>query len=340
MSIHTQNIAVLGAGIMGLMSAFRLQKSGHKVRIYDPNGFPADNASFKAGGMLAPYAEIEHMPRAFLEPCFESIRLWEELARGHDFEFARQGSLLVAHKQDRHMLERFGAHLEEARFVGSSDIEGLEPALSGRFTEGLFLAEEGQIHPRKVMAFLADSLEGKVEEAADPAALAGQYDAVIDCRGMGAQAVDKDLRGVKGELIIVHNPELFLNRPVRLMHPRYSLYTVPRAGNIFMIGATNIETEDESGPALKSAMELMSALVTLHPSFAESRIMEVTAGVRPSYADNLPRIRQEGNIISCNGLYRHGFLLSPIMAECTAALVEGRENAYISYFTDLARKAA
>lgn len=334
MSTKGKKIAVLGAGIMGLMAAKTLADNGHTVTIYDPAGFPANNASFKAGGMLAPYAEIEHMPRAFLEPCFESIRLWMALAQDHDFEFTEKGSLLVSHPQDRHMLERFTQHVPEAQHVNGARISSLEPALAGRFYEGIFLEQEAHLHPKKVMNILSSHLQHKISQAADPKALSGEYDAVIDCRGLAAQADDTDLRGVKGELLIVHNPGFTLSRPVRLMHPRYSLYAVPRAGDFFMIGATNIEAEDESGPSLKSSMELMSALVTLHPSFAEAQVIEITAGVRPSYPDNLPRIRQQGNIIACNGLYRHGFLLSPVMAACVAALVETRESPYISYFTD------
>lgn len=330
--MRSKNIAVLGAGIMGLMAAKRLTDAGHTVALYDPAGFPADNASFKAGGMLAPYAEIEHMPLAFLEPCFESIRLWQNLAQHHDFEFARQGSLLVSHAQDRYMLERFAQHAPGAERVNSERISSLEPALAGRFNEGIFLEQEAHLHPKKVMNVLVQAVQHKVQQEADPEEISSEYDAVIDCRGLGSP--DHHLRGVKGELLIVHNPGFTLTRPVRLMHPRYSLYIVPREGNLFMIGATNIETDDDSGPSLKSAMELMSALVTLHPGFAESRIVEIASGVRPSYPDNLPRIRQQENIIACNGLYRHGYLLSPVMAECVAALVENRESPYISYFTN------
>lgn len=329
MSIGSKNIAVAGAGIMGLMSAFLLQEAGHKVTIFDPKGFPADNASFKAGGMLAPFAEIEHMPPAFLEPCFASIRLWEELSARGDFEFARRGSLILSHRQDRHMLARFARHVPDARMLDSAAIGTLEPSLSGRFSEGLHLEQEAHLHPQKAMRFLIDSLRHKRQQAFD---FKSAYDFIIDCRGLAAQREDDELRGVKGELLIVRNPEFPLTRPVRLMHPRYALYIVPREDHIFMIGATSIESDGEAFPSVKSSMELMSALVALHPGFAEAHLLEVTAGIRPSYPDNLPRIAQEGNIIRCNGLYRHGYLLSPVMARCVLALVEKRENPYISYF--------
>jgi glycine oxidase len=88
-----------------------------------------------------------------------------------------------------------------------------------------------------------------------------------------------------------------------------------------MIGATSIESEDK-GMSLRSALELLSAAYALHPAFGEARIVEFGAGLRPAYPDNLPRIGIDGARITVNGLYRHGFLLAPALAELTLTYVE------------------
>ncbi|MCB1652245.1 MAG: FAD-dependent oxidoreductase [Alphaproteobacteria bacterium] len=323
------DIAIVGAGIMGLSAAYALQKFGAHITLYDPKGFPAQNASFVAGGMLAPYAEIEHMNMRWVEAGLASIDIWKKIlpTLPGDTDFAQNGSLLVAHPQDRYILERFAAHLPENQRC-YQNAKDLEPALDNRFSQGLFLEGEAHIHPARTMQALIKALQNNIifkQEAANPQDLLASYDTVIDCRGMGTQNDDPDLRSVKGELAIVHNPEFSLSRPVRLMHPRYPLYIVPRQGNIFMIGATIIESEGE-GVSLRSGMELMSALSSLHPSFADAKIIEITSGVRPSYPDNLPRIRRHKNLISCNGLFRHGFLLSPIMAEIIGCEIEGKKH--------------
>ena len=139
------------------------------------------------------------------------------------------------------------------------------------------------------------------------------------------------MRGVKGETLIVHNPEFKLSRAVRLMHPRYPLYIVPRGQGVFMIGATQIESADET-VSLRSGLELMSALYSLHPSFVDARILEMKAGIRPAYPDNLPRITPDGNTIRCNGLFRHGFLLAPVMAQCVADHIAGHRNEFMHLF--------
>jgi glycine oxidase len=66
-------------------------------------------------------------------------------------------------------------------------------------------------------------------------------------------------------------------------------------------------------------MELLNAAYALHPAFGEARVIETGAGVRPAYPDNLPRSSADGGIIRVNGLYRHGFLLAPSVAQDVAA---------------------
>ena len=89
-----------------------------------------------------------------------------------------------------------------------------------------------------------------------------------------------------------------------------------------MIGATVIESDDDGGPTLRSAAELMSAAYALLPALGEARITDVAAGVRPSFADNAPKIIVRGRRIFVNGMYRHGFLLSPILAQLTGDYIE------------------
>jgi glycine oxidase len=119
---------------------------------------------------------------------------------------------------------------------------------------------------------------------------------------------------------VVETSEVELLRPVRLIHPRFPLYVIPRGDGRFMLGATSIESED-AGVSVRSALELLGAAYAVHPAFAEARIVEFGSGLRPAYPDNLPRISIEQQRITVNGLYRHGFLLAPALAELTLGYV-------------------
>ena len=334
--MNSKAVAVLGGGIVGLLCAYELSHAGAQVSMFDPAGFVAENASYVAGGMLAPYAEVEHMGGLWIDAGLEGISFWKDFAESSksNLDFAQNGSLILAHAQDRYMLERFKSHI--LRVVGgdviSDDILEDEAELFSGFKNYFVIKGEGHIHPRLTMAEIYEQLKARdvcfLNEACDPLVVSDAYDYVIDCRGMGARVDDETLRAVKGELVIVRNNEFKLRRPLRLMHPRYPFYIVPRKDNVFMIGATQIESEGD-GVSLKSAMELLSALYSLHPSFGDSQVLEIRSGLRPSYPDNLPMIKRSGNIISANGSFRHGYLMSPVMAQAVSALVFGQENDYI-----------
>ena len=150
-------------------------------------------------------------------------------------------------------------------------------------------------------------------------------DAVVDCRGLGARDALQGLRGVKGEMLMLRCTDVSLSRPVRLLHPRIPLYVVPRGEGVFMVGATMIESDERNRISARAMMELLGSAYQLHPAFAEAEILEIGVDARPAFADNLPRIRRRGDTIYVNGLFRHGFLLSPALARMVGELLlEGK----------------
>src|SRR5256885_1286923 len=122
-----------------------------------------------------------------------------------------------------------------------------------------------------------------------------------------------------------HFPKTPFNGSLVVAHPRdrsdFERFARLTSGDRrFMLGATSIEAED-SGVSVRSALELLGAAYAVHPAFAEARIVEFGSGLRPAFPDNLPRIAIDKQRISVNGLYRHGFLLAPALAELTLGYV-------------------
>ena len=111
----------------------------------------------------------------------------------------------------------------------------LEPSLDGRFREALFFAGEGHVEPRSVLPKLHAKIAAAGGDRSLRTAIRTPVVAdglVIDCRGLSARDKFPDLRGVKGEMIIVETGEVQLSRPVRLLHPRWPLYIIPRENNV------------------------------------------------------------------------------------------------------------
>jgi glycine oxidase len=155
----------------------------------------------------------------------------------------------------------------------------------------------------------------------DATSTAVDAEAIIDCRGLAARDVLEDLRGVKGEMLLVHSNEVQLARPVRILHPRIPMYVVPRGNGLYMIGATAIESEDATRITARSIVELLNGACMVHPAFGEAHIVELGTQVRAAFPDNLPKLRWQGRTLHVNGLYRHGFLLAPALAQMAAAAV-------------------
>ncbi|MEM8754784.1 MAG: FAD-dependent oxidoreductase, partial [Pseudomonadota bacterium] len=143
----------------------------------------------------------------------------------------------------------------------------------------------------------------------------------LDCRGLAAADALADLRGVKGEMLVLRCPDVALSRPVRLLHPRIPLYVVPRGDGVFMLGATQIEAAERARVTARSLVEMLSAAYALHPAFGEAEVLEIGVDARPAFPDNLPRIRRRGEVVYLNGLFRHGFLLAPALARMAADLM-------------------
>ena len=318
---HELDVAVVGAGVVGLACAVALLARGARVTVHERGAHVgAEACSWYAGGMLALWCEGESAEEPVVRLGREAAAWWERHAGG----VVRRGTLVVASSRDRAELRRFGERTSRFEDVDGAAIAGLEPDLAGRFSRGLFFAEEAHLDPRLAIAALAERVLARggtirFGSEVEPAALDAEV--VLDCRGLAARDVLPELRGVKGEIAMVETQEVKLERPVRLLHPRWPLYVIPRAANHFMIGATSIESED-TGVSVRSALELLTAAYAVHPAFGEARIVEIGAGLRPAFPDNLPRIVLKGRTITVNGLYRHGFLLAPALAELTLAYVE------------------
>lgn len=311
-------VLVKGAGVAGLTVAYELASRGAAVTVCEVRPEIGHNASWLAGGMLAPWCERESAEKAVVTLGAGAADWWEAVLPGH---VARTGTLVLAHARDAPELARFSARTENHRRLSVEDIANLEPDLAGRFRHGLLFAEEAHLDPRRAMEALARELNAKgiAFRFGDEQVSPSGFDRIIDCTGIASP--DPDLRGVRGEMLILRTREIALTRPVRLLHPRHPIYIVPRADHHFMVGATMIETDNDGPVTARSLMELLNTAYALHPAFGEAEIMEMGAGLRPAYRDNFPRVSSCGATITVNGFHRHGFLLAPAMARRAADLV-------------------
>jgi glycine oxidase len=339
------NIGIAGAGLLGRLLAWRLSGRGHAVTVFDPASGPLDRsraAGWTAAGMLCPWAELECSDARVAELGLRSLALWAEVVDQlpQAVHFRRDGSLLLAHRGDLGTAQRLVSVLQHKmpaghapRALSADRLRELEPAVHGP-THAWLLEGEGQIHTVQAMQALADAAtqrgvrwcwEERVHDLA-PGRIEGQrFDAVFDVRGVGARPAapvrgeghgfTPQVRGVRGEILWVHAPGLTLRRPLRLLHPRWRVYLVPRPDDIVVVGASEIESEDRSPISVRTLLGLLSAAHSVLPELAEARVVHTETNLRPALADNLPHIEYRPGITRINGLFRHGWLIAPALVE-------------------------
>lgn len=355
-AVQSFDVAILGAGLAGRLSAWQLVRAGARVALVERGGPDGSgSAAHVAAAMLAPLAESAIAERRIVDLGIASVDLWrtwiQELPEPVFFQ--EDGTLVVWHARDRSEVSLFTGRMravappelvqDRLRALDGNGVGQLEPALAGRFPQGLLLQGEGQLDNRGAMrALLSCAIEeglhcvweaGDIDAASLPA-LGIQAGVVLDCRGLGARAAWTDapgsqgqalpgLRGLRGEVVRVHAPDVKLHRPVRLLHPRYPIYIAPKPNDLYVIGATEIESEDDSPMSVRSALELLSAAHSLHPAFGEARVLELNVQRRPTRPDHLPAIRvdQQARVVRVNGLYRHGWLIAPAVTEAACHVV-------------------
>ncbi|MDF1485687.1 FAD-dependent oxidoreductase [Ramlibacter sp. H39-3-26] len=340
MASPSSSFTILGAGLMGRLLAVSLAQAGHAVEIFDAHGPEADGAAARvAAAMLAPLAESAVTEPSVVRMGHYALARWPQIIAGleqHVF-FQQNGTLVLWHRQDAAEAARFAgvlAHTRQAvpelpapRPLDAPALAQAEPTVAGRFAQGLYLPGEGQLDNRQLLAALLAAMErlGVRMHWHSPRALGAPCDQgrwLIDSRGLGARPEWGALRGIRGEVVRVHAPDVALARPTRLVHPRYPIYIAPKEDHLFVVGATEIESDDMSPASVRSALELLSALYAVHPGFAEARILEIATQCRPTLPDNLPAIRRLGpRTLQVNGLYRHGYMVSPAVLDATLELI-------------------
>ncbi|HIP81071.1 MAG TPA: FAD-dependent oxidoreductase [Leucothrix mucor] len=350
-----KTIAVIGAGLVGRLLAWRFSLDPNVeitlVDQYDRNYF---GTGLIAAAMVAPYTEAVSTEAITQHLGARSTTLWSqwlaelETQTGEYVAFDQQGTLVVSHPQDDTDWQRFHIkaksvlsddNADQMQLLDQSALSDVEPELATSFSKALYFKNEGVVNNLKLYPVLTqyfDQAENvtwventtvkNIDNSGKIEGFDTVFDQVFDCRGNGASADLEQFRSVRGEVARVYAPEVNFTRAVRLMHPRFPLYIAPRKNHEYIIGATQIESDDDSPVTVRSGLELLSALYSLHQGFGEAQIIDLLSGLRPTFMNNLPRVECDNKLIRINGLYRHGYLFAPALLDDLLHHLAGEED--------------
>ncbi|MCG8971224.1 glycine oxidase ThiO [Streptomyces sp. CL12-4] len=354
---RTQDVLVVGGGIIGLVTAWRSAQRGLATALVDPE--PGGGAAQVAAGMLAAVTELHYGEQTLLALNLASARRYPEFAAeltdltGHDLGYRRCGTLAVAldaddraHLRELHALqERSGL---ESEWLSGRECRRLEPMLAPGVRGGLRVDGDHQIDPRRLAGALVAACEraGVVFHRvwADRLTVAGdRATGVVTADGTVLEAgqvvlaggslsgrlagvpdaVLPPVRPVKGQVLRLTMPRAhgpLLSRTVRAVVRGNPLYLVPRESGELVVGATSEELGWDTTVTAGGVYELLRDAHELVPGITELPLTETRSGLRPGSPDNAPLLGPTGleGLLLATGHYRNGVLLTPVTGDVMA----------------------
>ncbi|HTV72089.1 MAG TPA: glycine oxidase ThiO [Candidatus Acidoferrales bacterium] len=366
------DVLIVGAGLIGLASAFELAQRGASVRVFDSHE-PAMAASWAGAGMLAPFTEAPPSPElaAF---CADSLARYPGFVcdlRGWnagDPELHLDGLLEVAYgaaesERLRARVDALRARGVRAHWLDGQQARALEPALGPQVVGASLVEDEGHVDNRRLgRALRAACVARGVRVTTDVGATAIEADGrrvrglrtaqgfatapvIVNTAGAWAGTIEgvpshaaAAVRPVKGQMFALAMPPGFVRRVVWFPGG----YAVPRTDGRLLIGATVEEAGFDTRVTAEAMRSLLDAALRAMPSIGAFALVETWAGLRPGSADGLPFIGAtslDGYFVAA-GHYRNGILLTPSTATMVADAVEGRAlPAYAAAFSPKRRTA-
>ncbi|MDE2966946.1 MAG: glycine oxidase ThiO [Chloroflexota bacterium] len=348
-------VAIVGAGVVGLSCAFELAKRGKSVTVIEREkaGF---GASTVAAGMLTPSFEVELTPPELVELQLDSLRRYPgfvseiEAAGGLSCGYRDEGTLWVSrHRDDELELDHIRQIQEDrglpAKRLTGRETRGIEPYLSPRIIGGLLVETDHQVNSRKLVPALAAACRSVGVELLEQTGVRS-----VQRSGGGLQLTLEERDGVSiltadqvllaagvwlEEGLVTPLPRIGM-RPIKgqIVHLKgqplvdhvlrnSDVYIVPRAGGELLLGATEEEQGFDMEPTAGGTLDLLRYAFEVLPGLYDLYVSEIDVGLRPAVSDHQPVLgpTDSEGIFIAGGHYRGGVILAPATAHWMAELM-------------------
>lgn len=360
------DVAVVGAGVIGCATAWRLAQAGMRVVAVE-RGPVGQEASHAAGGMLAPLAEADRADE-FFELAVASRALYADFARelceatGVDVEYRTEGTLYLAltEEDEEELGERWewqhAAGLNVKR-LNADCVRKLEPQVSDQLRWALKFPDDHQVDNCLLLKALeaaarAAGVEFQTHTEVRDVLLAGTAGGKRRVTGLGTSRGELRvsrvvaaagcwtglLTGEAGRQLApfqvepVRGQMLALEMPSpAINHVIYSRrgYLVPRLSGIVIAGSTTERVGYDKRVTAGGVASIIPRAAEIAPSLMNAALVDTWAGLRPSSSDGWPILGEDlhiSGLVYATGHYRNGILLTPITAQAISELISRGES--------------
>ncbi len=346
------DVVIIGGGVIGLTIARALRQRGVREVMLIERGRPGAEASWAAGGILAPQVEADHADAFFrlactsrdLYPAF-AASLKEET--GIDVELDRTGTFCLGFtaKEGEELRQRYEWQASEGlqvELLSGDEVRRLEPCLSANVTSALRLPNDFQVENRRLVDALLSTnknlgvqlvtdcavsalrIEGEKVRGVETSSgfvaapivvvAAGAWSSLIDSPG----APPIEIEPVRGQMVCFSADSNADSNIAR--HVIFSArgYVVPRRDGRVLAGSTSEHVGFEKCVTDDGIKTIRAMTHEISDAIAALPMIDSWAGFRPRAKDALPVLgpcEEVQGLFYATGHYRNGILLAPITGE-------------------------
>lgn len=362
------DVLIIGGGVIGLAIARALARRGvEHITVAERNEFGRE-ASWAAGGILAPQVETDKDDDFFRIAC-ASRDLYRDFARslqaetGIDVQLETTGTLCVAFSEDEEteLRARFAWQQSQGLAVEWLDPDAarnLEPGLSGNVRCALRFPNDFQVENRRLVEALLianERLGVRLNKNCEVTALKMEDDRVVGVEtsegvisapsivlaagawssslNYAATLPPIEVTPVRGQMLCFEPLEQLVS------HVVYSSrgYLIPRSDGRLLAGSTTEHAGFEKRVTEEGVKAIKSMAIDIAPAIESMAVVASWAGFRPRAKDGLPVLgptQHVAGLFYATGHYRNGILLAPVTGELiTEAILSGETPPLLSPFS-------
>lgn len=347
------HIAIIGAGISGLLSALELVEQGCHVSIFDQQEI-GKAASWAGGGILSPMYPWRYAPAVnqLAKHGKTLYQEWNEKLLPHtaiDFQIHETG-MLIFDEEDFELglnyQQQFHEPLQHCEYLQQEQLENINPLVSAQFQHAIYFPEIANIRNPRVLQSLTQYLKqhplvhffedhaiqkfhythGRIQSIQSKQGLKFQADQFIITTGAWSGQWSEQLNlhipvePVQGQMLLFKTPPNWL--PTMCMNK--VMYLIPRSDGHIVCGSSVAHVGFNTTPTQQTKQDILTACFEMIPELEQFEIVNHWAGLRPSSPTGIPYIGlmpEFENLWANFGHYRNGLCMGPASAQLLRQLI-------------------
>lgn len=350
------HIAIIGAGISGLLTALELVEQGCSVDIFEQQR-AGQAASWAGGGILSPmypwrYPDSVNRLAQYGKSMYQTWNDKISPVSGLDFEIHETG-MLIFDEADFEVGLNYKAQyqdpMQHCDLLHHEQLKQINPRVSATFQQAIYFPYLANIrNPRLLKSIVTylkqhphvtfhehtwvqafDLSQNRVQALRTSKGERHVVDQAVIATGAWSKHWSEQLQctipvsPVQGQMLLFKTPADWL--PTMCMNQ--VMYLIPRLDGHIVCGSSMADVGFDQRPSLQTQQHIYKASLDMVPELADFPIVKHWAGLRPSSPTGVPYIGlfpELNNLWGNFGHYRNGLCMGPASARLLRELILGQ----------------